>query len=87
MMEYTGKLRITKAEDRQTIAGILSANKYQVWQGTEKVKRSPIYCLYYKDIKEELEGEGEVHGARGAAGQGEAQIRKGGEPRPDQDAG
>ena len=86
-MDYTGKIRITRAEDRQTIAGILSANKYQVWQGTEKVKKSPTYYLYYKDIKEEPENEGKVHGAGGAAGKGEAQVRQGGEPRPDQNAG
>ena len=77
-MEYTGKIRITKAEDRQTIAGILSANKYQVWQGTEKIKKTPCYYLYYKDIREEPENEGKVHCVRGAAGQGETQVRQGG---------
>ena len=77
-MEYTGKIRITKAEDRQTIAGILSANKYQVWQGTEKIKKTPCYYLYYKDIREDPENEGKVHGVRGAAGQGETQVRQGG---------
>lgn len=86
-MDYTGKIRITRAEDRQTIAGILSANKYQVWQGTEKVKKSSTYYLYYKDIKEETESEGKVHGAGGAAGKGETQVLQGGEPRPDQNAG
>ena len=39
-MEYTGKIRIFKAEDRQIIAGILSANKYQVWQGSERVGKN-----------------------------------------------
>lgn len=86
-MDYTGKIRITRAEDRQTIAGILSANKYQVWQGTEKVKKSPTYYLYYKDIKEEPESESKVHGARGPAGKGETSVRQSGEPCPDQDAG
>lgn len=56
-MEYTGKIRVYKAEDRQQIAAILSANKYQVWQGTEKVKKSPQYYVYYRDIKEEMESE------------------------------
>lgn len=56
-MEYTGKIRVYKAEDRQQIAAILSANKYQVWQGTEKVKKSPQYYVYYRDIKEEQENE------------------------------
>lgn len=56
-MEYTGKIRIFKAEDRQIIVGILSANKYQVWQGSERVgkNKTPVTFLYYKDIKEEAE--------------------------------
>lgn len=56
-MEYTGKIRIFKAEDRQIIAGILSANKYQVWQGSERVgkNKTPVTFMYYKDIKEEAE--------------------------------
>lgn len=59
-MEYTGKIRIFKAEDRQTLAGILSANKYQVWQGAEKVgkNKTAVSFLYYKDIKEEPQNEG-----------------------------
>lgn len=53
MESYTGKIRVATAEERKTIAGILSANKYRVWQGTEKIGRSSCYYLYYEDIKEE----------------------------------
>ncbi len=56
-MEYTGKIRIFKAEDRERAAGTLSANGYLVWQGKEKVKKSYQYYIYYLDRKEETEGE------------------------------
>ncbi len=60
-MDYTGKIRVYKAEQRELIAGILSANGYKVWQGKEMVKRSPQYFVYFKDMKEVSEGEGKVH--------------------------
>lgn len=52
-MEYTGKIRIFKVEDREAVAGILSGEGYAVWQGTETVKRRTAHYVYYRDLKEE----------------------------------
>ena len=54
-MEYTGKIRIYKVEDRERVAGILSGEGYAVWQGTETVKRRSTHYVYYRDLKEEQE--------------------------------
>ena len=86
-MEYTGKIRIYKVEDRERVAGILSGEGYAVWQGTETVKRRSTHYVYYRDLKEEQENEGKVRGAGSSPGEGAPQVLKGGEPRSDQDAG
>lgn len=70
-MKYTGKIRIYKVEDRETIAGILSGEGYAVWQGTETVKRSKVNYLYYLDMKEEATNESKVCSVGGTAGEGQ----------------
>ena len=43
-MEYTGKIRIFKVEDREAVAGILSGEGYAVWHGDGQAPYRPL-CL------------------------------------------
>ena len=82
-MEYTGKIRIFKVEDREAVAGILSGEGYAVWQGTETVKRRTAHYVYCRDLKEEQENEGKVRGPGRAPGEGKATVLEGREPCAD----
>ena len=53
------KVRVYEKEDRRTLAAILTANGYAVWQGKEAKtgnKKALDYCVYFKEPEEDDAG-------------------------------